>query len=415
MPVAVFADALYDPATAETVRPATILIEDGRVLASGRRDAVRVSADAQVIDAEGLTVLPGLIDCHVHLCMRGTGLDHGEALATPFSLTVLHAVESCRRTIEAGFTTVRDAGGTPAALRLAVERNYFPGPRMQLAIQILSQTGGHSDQHFPCGATLLWNPAPELPEPVVDGTEAMRRRVRELIRAGADWIKLCTSGGVLSPGDSPHHATFTLEEIQTAVAEAATQGRPVMAHAQATAGIKNALRGGVATIEHGIWLDDEAIGMMLEGGRALVPTLVAPLWVGRHAANGRMPEYARTKSAVVGEDHRTSARRAIEAGVTIAFGTDSGVGPHGSNGEELLCLHDLGMDAADCIRSATTVAARVLGLEGKVGTLAEGAYGDLIGVAGDPVRDLGLLARPENVHLVVKGGRVLKLTQGRKA
>jgi len=279
---------------------------------------------------------------------------------------------------------------------------------MALAIQILSQTGGHYDQRFPCGVDMPWNPMPDLPHGVVDGVESMRQRVRELIRSGADWIKLCTSGGVLSPNDLPHHATLTLEEIRAAVDEAAAQGRKVMAHAQANAGIKNALRAGVATIEHGIWLDDEALELLLAGGRALVPTLVAPRWVVRHAEAGRMPAYAAEKGAAVGEDHRDSIGRAVAAGVTVAFGTDSGVGPHGSNGEELLLLRDLGMTPADCIRSATTVAARVLGMEGRVGTLAGGAFGDLVGVAGDPVRDLDLLARPENVRLVVKGGVVEK-------
>jgi imidazolonepropionase-like amidohydrolase len=407
MSTAVFADALYDPGATETTRPVAVLIDGGRVTAAGRRDQVHVPADALRLDAGGLTVLPGLIDCHVHLCFPGHGIDPAEQLVSPASLTILNAVATCRSTLDAGFTTVRDAGGTPAAVRMAVERGYFPGPRMLLAVQILSQTGGHADQRFPCGVDLLWNPAPELPSSVVDGVEPMRRRVREVIRAGADWVKLCTSGGVLSPGDVPHHATFTPDEIEAAVHEAATQGRKVMAHAQANAGIKNALRGGVATIEHGIWLDDEALQLMSDG-RALVPTLVAPRWVVRHAEAGRMPAYAIEKGRAVAGDHRESVRRAIRAGVTVAFGTDAGVGPHGTNGEELLLMHELGMTPADCIRSATSVAAAVIGLEGSAGTLAPGAFGDLVGVPGDPVADLGLLAHAESVRLVVKGGDVVK-------
>jgi imidazolonepropionase-like amidohydrolase len=171
----------------------------------------------------------------------------------------------------------------------------------------------------------------------------MRLRVREVIRAGADWIKLCTSGGVLSPGDQPHHSALTLDEIKAAVDEAAVQGRKVMAHAQANAGIKNALKAGVATIEHGIWLDGDAIEMMLDGGKALVPTLVAPHWVIRHAEAGKMPKYAIDKARAVIEDHRASVRLAIESGVKLAFGTDTGVGPHGSNGEEFLMMRELGM------------------------------------------------------------------------
>ena len=407
--IAVQADALLDPATGDTLRGGvTVLIENGRVSKRGARSQVHAPADAVTIEAEGLTLLPGLIDCHVHLGTPGNGLNLGERLATPSSLDVLTCVESCRKTLAAGFTTVRDAGGTPNGVRMAVERGFFPGPRMVLAIQILSQTGGHADSHFPCGASVPLVGAPDVPPSVVDGVEPMRKRVRELIRAGADWIKLCTSGGVLSPGDAPHHATFTLEEIRAAVEEAATQGRQVMAHAQANAGIKNALRGGVKTIEHGIWLDDDAIEMMLDGDRRLVPTLVAPQWVIRHAEKGRMPAYAADKGRAVVADHSLSIRKAIEARVKIAFGTDTGVGPHGSNAEELLLLNRLGLEPLECVRSATLVAADTIGLGGQVGCLDEGAFGDLVGVAGDPLADLEQLTRPENIRLVVKGGTTVK-------
>jgi imidazolonepropionase-like amidohydrolase len=402
------AGRLLDPATGETISEATVVMEDGVITAVGPRASVAAPRDAAVIDASGLTVMPGLIDCHVHLCMRGDGLDLAERLATPPSLAVLEAVVSCRKTLDAGFTTVRDAGFTPDGVRLAVDRGYFPGPRMQLAITILSQTGGHVDNHFPCGATVGWNPSPDIPEPVVDGVEPMRQRVRETIRAGADWIKICTSGGVLSPSDSPHHANFTLGEIEAAVEEAAAQGRQVMSHAIASAGVKNALRAGVATIEHGIRLDDEAIAMMLEGNRALVPTLLAPVWVIRHAERGRMPAWAASKARAVVEAHKASVRRAIEARVRIAFGTDTGVGPQGTMGEEFLRLHELGMTPLDCIRSATTVAADVLGMQGKVGAIVPGAYGDMVGVDGDPLDRLELLATPDRLPLVVKGGSVVK-------
>ncbi|HYW27874.1 MAG TPA: amidohydrolase family protein [Terriglobales bacterium] len=407
MPTAVFADALYDPATAETVRSATVLIDGGRVHAAGPRDQVHVPADAERVDAEGLTVLPGLIDCHVHLRSRGNGRDLAEQLQTPPSLWVLNAVPAARATLEAGFTAVRDAGGTPAGVRMAIDQGLFPGPRLKVAVTGLSQTGGHTDHTFACGVNLT-PPLPDVPSPVVDGVEPMRRRVRETIRAGADWIKLCTSGGVLSPNDLPHHPTLTVDEIRAAVEEAAAQGRKVMAHAQANAGIKNALRAGVATIEHGIWLDGDAIEMLLDGARALVPTLVAPLWVIRHADQGRMPAWAAEKGRAVFEDHKASVRLAIESGVEVAFGTDTGVGPHGSNGEEFLLLHELGMGPDDCLRAATTVAAKVVGWEGQAGTLAPGAFGDLIGVPGDPLADLELVARADNVHLVVKGGEVVK-------
>ena len=403
---AVQADGLLDPATGETARDAVVVIEDGRVTRAGRRAVVQVPRDADTIDGSGLTILPGLIDCHVHLTSLGEGLDFARELTTPPTLELMRAVRAARKTLEAGFTAVRDAAGAPAGIRMAIDAGYFAGPRTFVTVSALSQTGGHTDAHFMCGADLDI-PLPDRPNMVVDGVEAMRLRVREVIRAGADWIKLCTSGGVLSPGDQPHHSALTLEEIRAAVDEATTQGRKVMAHAQANAGIKNALKGGVATIEHGIWLDGDAIEMMLDGGNALIPTLVAPQWVIRHAEAGKMPAYAAVKAREVVNDHVASIRMAIEAGVKIAFGTDTGVGPHGTNGEEFLLMQQLGMEPVDCIRAATTVAAQTIGMKG-VGTLEPGSWGDLIGVPGDPLADLTLLSNPDKIHLVVKGGEVIK-------
>ena len=403
---AIAADALLNPATGETTPDAIVVIEDGRVTKAGRRSETQVPRDAETVDASGLTLLPGLIDCHVHLTSLGEGLDFARELTTPPTLELMRAVRAAKRTLEAGFTTVRDAAGSPAGIRMAIDAGYFPGPRMLVTVSALSQTGGHTDSHFMCGADLDI-PLPDRPHMTVDGVENMRLRVREVIRAGADWIKLCTSGGVLSPGDQPHHAALTLEEITAAVEEARTQGRKVMAHAQANAGIKNALKGGVATIEHGIWLDGDAIEMMLDGGNALIPTLVAPHWVIRHAEAGKMPRYAIDKARAVIDDHKASIRQAIESGVKIAFGTDTGVGPHGSNGEEFVLMHELGMEPIECIRSATTVAADTIGMQG-VGALQPGSWGDVIGVPGDPVADLALLAKPESIKLVVKGGEVVK-------
>ena len=409
MITAVLGDALLDPATGKTTRDAVVLIEDGKVTRAGSRDGTQVPRDAQTIDASGLTLLPGLIDCHVHLTSLGEGLDFARELTTPPTLELMRAVRAARRTLDAGFTAVRDAAGSPAGVRMAIDGGYFPGPRMFVTVSALSQTGGHTDSHFMCGADLDI-PLPDRPYMVVDGVENMRLRVREVIRAGADWIKLCTSGGVLSPGDQPHHSALTLEEIKAAVEEARVQGRKVMAHAQANAGIKNALKAGVSTIEHAIWLDGDAIEMMLDGGNAVVPTLVAPHWVIRHAEAGKMPAYAIDKARAVIDDHKASIKLAIESGVKVAFGTDTGVGPHGSNGEEFLLMYELGMEPIDCIRAATTLAADTIGMKG-VGRLEPGSWGDVIGVPGDPLANLELLAKPENVHLVVKGGDLVKMAR----
>jgi imidazolonepropionase-like amidohydrolase len=406
---AVVADALLNPATGETTRGAVVVIDNGRVTRAGKRDGVPIPREAETVEAEGLTLLPGLIDCHVHLTSLGEGLDFARELTTPPTFELMRAVRAARKTLDAGFTSVRDAAGSPAGIKMAIDAGYFPGPRMFVTISGLSQTGGHTDAHFMCGVDLDI-PLPDRPHSVVDGVENMRVRVREVIRAGADWIKLCTSGGVLSPGDQPHHPMLTVEEIRAAVEEANAHGRKVMAHAQANSGIKNALRAGVSTIEHGIWLDGDAVEMMLDGHNGLVPTLVAPRWVIRHAEAGKMPSYAIDKAKAVIEDHKKSIKLAIESGVRVAFGTDMGVGPHGLNGEEFLLMRELGMEPIDCIRSATTVAADVIGMKG-VGNLDEGSWGDVIGVEGDPVANLDLLSKPENIKLVVKGGELVKHNQ----
>jgi imidazolonepropionase-like amidohydrolase len=280
---------------------------------------------------------------------------------------------------------------------------------MLVAVTILSQTGGHGDAMMPCCVDMggAFGPGPrDVPHGVVDGAEQMRHKVREILRAGADWIKLCTSGGVLSAADAPTSPQFTVEEIAVAVYEAAAQGKRCMAHAQSTQGIKNALRAGVTSIEHGIWLDDEAIDMMLERDAYLVPTLKAPEDV-IHVAEakpGLMPAYAVEKSRAVLADHRASFRRAVEAGVKIAMGTDSGVGPHGENARELPLMAAHGMTPMQAIVASTRNAAELLRLDDKLGTLASGKLADVLVVAGDPLADIEAVADPARRALVLKGG-----------
>ncbi len=254
----------------------------------------------------------------------------------------------------------------------------------------------------------LGQPLPaDVPYGVVDGLDQMRHKVREILRAGADWIKLCTSGGVLSPADSPQSAQFTVEEIAVAVYEAATQEKRCMAHAQSTRGIKNALEAGIASIEHGIYLDDEAIQMMLDRGVYLVPTLVAPQDVIELAeANpGKLPAYAVEKSRQVMATHRESFRRAVEAGVKVAMGTDSGVGPHGGNARELgLMVEHGGMSAMEAIVASTRSAAELLHLDHQLGTLTAGKLADLLLVDGDPLADIHVIEDANRLALILKGG-----------
>jgi len=405
-PVAIVGARLIDGSGSEPLDDATLIFEGERIVAVGRGASVAVPADATVIEAHGKTLLPGLIDCHVHF--RGQwGYDILRGLLTPPSLDTLYAVANARATLEAGITTVRDAGGTPAAVKIAIERGIFAGPRMLVAVSFLSQTGGHGDSFMPCCIDLGDNLPPDIPAGVVDGVDAMRGATRRILRAGAAWITLCTSGGVLSPADSPESAQFTVDEIATAVYEAAAQGKRCMAHAQSTRGIKNALEAGIASIEHGIFLDDEAIEMMVKRGVYLVPTLVAPQDVIdlAEARPGLLPDYAIQKAREVIGAHRQSFRRAVAAGVKVAMGTDSGVGPHGGNARELaLMVEHGGMTPMQAIVASTRSAAELLRLDDSVGTLAVGKYADLLLVDGDPLADITLLAQPDQLAMVIKGG-----------
>jgi len=269
-------------------------------------------------------------------------------------------------------------------VKLAIENGLIAGPRMQISISILSQTGGHGDGTFPSGACVPLLPCHAgRPENVVDGVEEMRKKVRELKRAGADVIKVCASGGVLSPRDDPRHPQFTPEELYAAVDEASATHTAVMAHAQSTLGIKNAVQAGIRSIEHGIFLDDEAIAMMLGRGTFLVPTLAAPRAVITEAAKGAgLPPEVIAKAHAVLEIHAASITKAIAAGVKIAMGTDSGVGPHGDNLVELALMVECGMTPLQAITAATYTTAELLGVQNELGSLEVGKRADLVLVEG---------------------------------
>ncbi len=378
------------------------------VLADGRIAGVGVGLDGdEQVDVSGLTLLPGLFDCHVHVTM--SGIDLLRRLQQPFSYQFFQAACNLRATLDCGITTVRDAGGADRGIQQAVQDGLVDGPRMQIAVTALSQTAGHGDGWLPSGiSTTLHSAYPGRPPGLVDGPEEMRKRVREIIRAGANVIKVMTSGGVLSPGDSPQHAHFRPDELAALMTEADAFGVPVMAHAQATDGIKNAIRAGVRSIEHGIYLDDEAIEMMLAAGTWLVPTLIAPQAVLAAAASGtRLHEGAAEKARAVIDVHRDSFARAAAAGVKIAMGTDSGVGPHGANLDELTAMAKAGMAPQDVLVAATRSAADLLGIGDDTGALEPGKRADVVAVAGDPL-DLGTLK--SRIRAVYLDGRLVRGT-----
>jgi imidazolonepropionase-like amidohydrolase len=386
---------IFDSRTG-SVSEADVTVEDGKIVdVSARLDGDRA------IDVAGRTLLPGLFDCHTHVMV--SHIDMWRLVQQPFSYMFYVAALNLRATLDAGITTVRDAGGADLGVKQAVEDGLIPGPRMQISIRMLSQTGGHGDDWMPSGAEIALFPAhPGSPPAIVDGPDEMRRKVRELIRNGADVIKVATTGGVLSARDDPRHAHFSDEELEMLVKEARAAGRWVMAHAQGAEGIKRAIRAGIRSIDHGIYLDDEAISMMLEQGTYLVPTLVAPTGVLTAVeAGASIPEASIRKAREVIEIHRDSFRRAVEAGVKVAMGTDSGVTAHGENLRELELMAAGGMSPAQALIATSATAAELMGLQDELGSIEPGKRADLVAVEGDP---FDLKSLPDRIEAVYKDG-----------
>lgn len=396
------------------VTDAAVLVQDDRIAAVGRKAEVRLPAGAiTMIDAQGGYILPGLIDTHVHLMLEDFNIP--QMLTRPFSLNFYRAIGHMQRTIEAGITTVRDAGGADLGVKQAVEQGYVVGPRMQISITALSITGGHGDGWMPSGFSFDLMPAyPGMPNSLCDGVEEVRKKVREVLRAGAEVVKICSTGGVMSPTDHPEFTQFSPAELEVIVQEAAyRRGVKVMSHAQGVEGVKNAIRAGIHSIEHGIYLDQEAIDLMLEKQTFLVPTLLAPLSVLEIAeATGTMPEYSVRKARETIEIHSESIAKAYAAGVTIAMGTDAGVMPHGTNLRELGLMCNIGMSPMAALVATTKVAAHCLGWQERIGTIDAGKLADIIIAATDPLANIRSLEKQENIKVVMQGGKVLKDTRG---
>ena len=401
--VVVRAGTLLDGTGAAPRHNVEILVQDGRFVRIDSK--VDAPADATVLDLGGKTVLPGFIDCHVHLggemvddwTNRGVRQLPAEAAAI--------ATAYARRTLDAGFTTVRNVGASDfvdVGLRNAINQGFVAGPRMFVATHSLGSTGGHADENgFRPG---IFDHEPDWRDGIITGTDQARAAVRYAVKYGADVIKVCATGGVLSEGDAVGVQQLSEEELRAIVEEAARAGRKVAAHAHGTEGIKAAVRAGVASIEHGSMLDDEAIRMMKQHGTFLVPTLLAGATVMGRAEKGQLPEWAAAKARIVAPRMHGSFKAAYAAGVKIAFGTDSGVSPHGQNSEEFVLMVQDGMQPMDAIVAATRSAAELLGRDADLGTVAAGKLADLVIVDGDPLADIGVLRHP---LMVIKDGRVV--------
>ncbi|HLO34944.1 MAG TPA: amidohydrolase family protein [Candidatus Deferrimicrobium sp.] len=385
---------------------ALIVGEDGRIAEIGAATSA-VPDGALVIDAAGRTVVPGLIDCHVHLWASHELLH--EIIQRSFSEGMAQILRCGRNFLESGVTTVRDAGGTPAGIKRVFARGDFPGPRLQVSVVPLSITGGHGDAQTPAGIDLTGDfPPVEMPSGIADGVDEVRRVVRQQIRAGADWIKVMATGGVYSLMDAPDAVQYTVDEMRVMVEEADKAGlRGVMAHAENARGIKNALRAGIRSIDHGDGLDDEAIELMLEHDVPLVPTflVIEEMLREDRVESGVTPPWAVEKVHRLLDEIEPRFRRAVERGVRVAMGTDGGLGSHLPTELSLMVEH--GLSPLLALRAATIEAARLLRLDGEIGTLEAGKAADVLILDGDPLAEPSLWRDPARIVTVIQAGKVV--------
>ena len=368
---------------------ADVRIENGKVANIG----TGLEGDERV-DATDRTILPGLIDCHSHVAFADMpGLEE-EISRTP-TYDALRAIAGLHATLAAGVTTVRDAAGADAGLRRAIEEGLILGPRLLISLMQLSPSAGPYDMRTPSGLD-LWTERPGIPRPLADGADAVRAKVREFVQAGADVIKIFATGNFAMPRDGARRQLFGDDELLAIVDEAGAQGVRVMAHAHGAAGAAAAARAGVASIEHGFFLDDAALEAMLEHGTAFVPTLLASAGLLEASATATEEEATRIRSVV--EGHRAVVRDAHRRGVTIAMGTDCPEVAHGRNLEELVLLAECGLTGQEALLAATSTAARLLGLEGEIGTVERGKRADLVVVVGDALEIATLAQRIDSVY-----------------
>jgi imidazolonepropionase-like amidohydrolase len=390
---------LLDVHTGKTLDAQTIIVTGDKITAIAATSATPAASGDKVIDLGGMTVLPGLIDVHTHLT-ENPDFDPYHELTETNAKEAINGVVNARTTLMAGFTTVRNVGASgfvDVDLRDAINAGQVPGPHMQVSGPLLGITGGHCDEN------LLPVQYHVTADGVADGIPAVQHKVRENIKYGADLIKICATGGVLSKGDDPQASQYTLEEMQAIVADAHRLGRKVAAHAHGAQGILWATEAGVDSIEHGSYINDEAIALMKKNGTYLVPTLYLEDWLLEY---GKLPAFYHQKMLDTIAVAKKNIRHACESGVKIALGTDAAVYPHGLNAHEVeVYVRDLGMTPLEAIQTATVNAADLMGWTDRAGSLDPGKWADVIAVQGDPLKDVKLL---QDVKFVMKAGVVYK-------
>jgi len=398
--VLIKAGKLIDVRAGRVLNDQAILIEGDRIKQVGASGSVQAPPGVRVIDLSSATVLPGLIDCHTHLT-GDPGHNGYESLGISIPRQALYGAKNARLTLEAGFTTVRNVGASgysDVALRDAINAGDVPGPRIDASGPAIGVTGGHMDN------SLLAPEFHQSADGIADGVPAVIAKVREEVKYGSDIIKIAATGGVLSKGDSPESTQFSDEEIRAIVIEAHRLGRKVAAHAHGAAGIKQAVLAGVDSIEHGSFIDAEAIRLMKEKGTYLVPTLYLADWFIENYERLRVPEFMVEKAKVVMPAARKNIATAFKAGVKVAFGTDAAVYPHGLNAREFAVMVKLGLTPMQSIQAATVNAADLLGWSDRVGSIEPGRFADIIAVPGDPTTEVTQLEHPS---FVMKGGVVV--------
>ncbi len=398
--VVVTADHMVDVLAGRTVEHPQITITDGRITAVSSQDAPAAEG-ARRIDLRGMTLVPGLIDMHVHLTVDPRFSGYNELEFTDNFWTVV-GVANAKRTLEAGFTTVRNVGSDrfdDVALKQGIEQGYVTGPRIVPATYAIGATGGHCDYtEFP----------PSISTPataIANGPEELRAMVRKLRKYGAEVIKFCGTGGVLSKTDSAGAQQYSLEEMKAIVDEAHMLGLKVAVHAHGTSGIKDAIRAGVDTIEHASLADEEAFALAKQRGANFDMDIYDDDYILAEGQKNGVFKESLDKERMIGRKQRETFRAAQKAGVKMIFGTDGGVYPNGDNAKQFVTMVAWGMTPLQAIQAATVTAAEALGRSKDVGAIAVGRFGDLIAVAGDPLAEIGIL---QSVPFVMKGGEVVK-------
>ena len=380
---------------------AVVLISKDRIVAAGKSSDIKIPGGANIIDLSGHTLMPGFIDAHTHLAsIDNDGGDLAALKETP-AHGAIYGTINAKKTLDAGFTTVREAGSlgyVDVALRDAINRGLIQGPRIHASGPAIGTTGGHADVNG-------WSPFLQLPGTgaIVDGADGFRKQVRLNVKYGVDQIKIVATGGILSVGDAVGAPQMTIEELSAAVSEAKRLGRKVMAHAHAGEGLLAAVKAGVVSIDHGSLVDDEAIEEMKKRGTFLVPTLII---LEEIITDPDAPVYAVNKAKAIAVERRIRLRKAYQSGVKFALGTDATSDIHGRNGEEFRYMVEiLGVTPMEAIQIGTKNGAELLGIDQELGTIESGKIADLVAVPGNPLKDINLLAHPD---FVMKGGAVVK-------